>query len=974
MRSAGDAAGAEKALREALAIDAAAAGIHERLALLLTGEAHFEEALVHFRAGYAAGALSAAALADFVRVLLERCEHVEAGQIAEAAAEAHADSAQSWFALGLARLSAHRYADALAAFDRALGLDAPDAERLTYRAIALQNLGRLAEAVDAHDRALALTPEFALAGFHKSLALLSSGQYGAAWPEYEARLASAGLAPRPRRYTRWDGVARGHRLLVYGEQGLGDEIMFASCLPDLLRSGQRCVVECNPALQRLFERSFPQALVYAAAPDKDVPERIHALGIGAEVPLGSLPLLYRPSEAAFPRHEGYLLADAQRVESWRARLRSLGPGLAIGISWKGGTHASRAPLRSLTLSEWLPVLRTPGARFVSLQYTAEAAAELRAFEAETGIHIEHWPEAIADYDETAALVCALDLTVSVCTSVVHLAGALGHPVWVLAPKNAEWRYGSAGEAMPWYPSARLFRQTREGAWGEVVDAVARRLREADVWNSAGIRRLSARDFPHAEHLFEQALEHSPGRPEVHTNLGIALIEQGADAAGERHLRAAIALDPGLTAARQNLAELLSARFEHDAALAAWNEVLALDPQHAGAHMAIAFLAAREGRLDDARTLYRRAVELGADRAMVLAKEAGMLAAAGDAEAAARLWADIGESASSPEILWERALSALAAGAYAEGWPLYEARLDRVISPRRPYSFPEWDGTPLADGALLILGEQGLGDEIMFASCYEEAMARVPRCVIECEPRLSALFRRSFPAAHIVAQDRQGASDTVLASADIARQIHAGSLPRLFRATRAAFPPHTGYLVADEERAAAWRKKLDGGLERRLVGIAWRGGVLQTRRSLRSLAPADFARMLSVPGIEFVSLQHDDDGATAKEIAELAGVRIHSFRETLADIDDTAALVKSLDGVLTVCSTVVHLAGALGAPALVLTPSLPEWRYLRAGATSPWYPSVRLLRQPERDRWDGVIEAARARLLAFAAGGSLITDD
>jgi hypothetical protein len=391
-------------------------------------------------------------------------------------------------------------------------------------------------------------------------------------------------------------------------------------------------------------------------------------------------------------------------------------------------------------------------------------------------------------------------------------------------------------------------------------------------------------------------------------------------------------------------------------------------------MAIAFLAAREGRLDDARTLYRRAVELGADRASVLAKEAGMLAAAGDPEAASRLWAEIGEGASSPEIRWERALSVLSAGAYAEGWPLYEARLDRVISPRRPYAFPEWDGTPLTDGALLILGEQGLGDEIMFASCYAEAMARVPRCVIECEPRLAALFMRSFPAAQIVAQDRQGASDTLLASGDIARQIHAGSLPGLFRLTPAAFPRHAGYLVADEARAAAWRKKLGGGSERRVIGLAWRGGVLQTRRSLRSLAPADFARMLRVPGIEFVSLQHDDDGQTAHEIAELAGVRIHTFRETLADIDDTAALVKSLDGVLTVCSTVVHLAGALGTPTLVLTPSLPEWRYLRAGATSPWYPSVRLLRQSDRDRWDGVIEEAHARIKACAAGGSLIGND
>lgn len=213
-------------------------------------------------------------------------------------------------------------------------------------------------------------------------------------------------------------------------------------------------MECNPALLKLCERSFPAAVVYAAARDKQVPARIHALGIDAELPLGSLPLQYRTSASAFAPHQGYLRADPQRVEFWRVRLRALGPGLTVGISWRGGTHASRVALRSLSLPDWLPVLRTPGVRFVSLQYGAQVAADLHAFEAQSGIRIEHWSDAIEDYDETAALVCALDMTMSVCTSVVHLAGALGAPVWVLAPKNVEWRYGSAGEGMPWYPSAR----------------------------------------------------------------------------------------------------------------------------------------------------------------------------------------------------------------------------------------------------------------------------------------------------------------------------------------------------------------------------------------------------------------------------------------------------------------------------------------------------------------------------------------
>jgi len=150
----------------------------------------------------------------------------------------------------------------------------------------------------------------------------------------------------------------------------------------------------------------------------------------------------------------------------------MGPGLKIGLSWTGGVRKTRRALRSLALEQLLPLLRVPGARYVSLQYTREAPGELADLRARHGIDIPHWQAAIDDYDETAALAGALDLTISVCTSLVHLCGALGRPVWVLAPIGPEWRYGIAGESMVWYPSVRLFRQTAYAEWGPVVERVA----------------------------------------------------------------------------------------------------------------------------------------------------------------------------------------------------------------------------------------------------------------------------------------------------------------------------------------------------------------------------------------------------------------------------------------------------------------------------------------------------------------------
>jgi Tfp pilus assembly protein PilF len=475
---AGDVERAELCYAEALSIDDRAPEAHSRMALLLTGLRRMEQALPHYRIAHAAEPLAGAAAESYVRVLLQSGGIDEAMTVAQAAVNTHPASYESWLALGLAATARHDYQRAITAFDRALDLRPGSPDAHANRGIALQNLGHFAEAYAAYEHALHAEPIHPLARFHRSLAWLTNGEYARGWPEYEARLLDAALARRPQHFPRWDGGApAGRTMLVYGEQGLGDEIMFASCVPDLIRAGARCVIECTPALRALFARSFPEATVYAATPDKAIPEAIRAGGIDCEVPLGSLPLYFRGSAAAFPRHAGYLKADTDRVAAWRARLARLGSGVTVGLSWQGGTQATRAMLRSIPLDEWLPILKIPGVRFVSLQYTPDAPGALDALWQQHGIRVAHWPEAIADYDETAALVCALDLTVTVCTSVVHLAGALGRPVWVLVPRNPEWRYAYAGDSMPWHPSARLFRQQHERDWTKVISSVQRQLRQ-----------------------------------------------------------------------------------------------------------------------------------------------------------------------------------------------------------------------------------------------------------------------------------------------------------------------------------------------------------------------------------------------------------------------------------------------------------------------------------------------------------------
>jgi len=304
---------------------------------------------------------------------------------------------------------------------------------------------------------------------------LKRGGFEAGWRDYEAREYSRYAAPGHYDFARWDGEqCSGKTLLIVGEQGFGDQIMFASCFNEAMRRAGRCVIECDPRLAGLFRRSFTSANirpVVHAGEHSVLPAQTEPIDL--QIPMGSLPGFFRKRWEEFPRHSGYLRADPRRIVYWRARLDALGPGPKIGLSWRGGVAATRRHLRCIDLEEFLPVLDLP-AIFVSLQY-GDCADDLSRLTQEHGVILPHWQDALDDYEETAALICALDLVISVCTAVIHLAGALGKPVWVLVPAIAEWRYLDRGELLPWYPSARLFRQTEPGQWKCAIKQITEQL-------------------------------------------------------------------------------------------------------------------------------------------------------------------------------------------------------------------------------------------------------------------------------------------------------------------------------------------------------------------------------------------------------------------------------------------------------------------------------------------------------------------
>ena len=337
--------------------------------------------------------------------------------------------------------------------------------------LVLEDLGQGSQAMRWFQRVLERNPDDANAKWNRVLSWLLAGDYARGWPGYELRWDLKRTETRPFTLPRWDGSAlNGRTLLVYAEQGLGDEIMMASCLPDLAGLDGKIIVECDRRLQKLFARSFPWASVHGGLRDEETDWLAPLAPVHCQVPIASLPLRLRRCEADFPRHEGYLKADQARVAHWRGRLQTLGKGLKIGLSWQGGTVRTRRILRSIALEQLRPLIELDNAQFVSLQYGA-AKRDVAGFNERGEVCIHEFSEALADYDETAALVSALDMVVSIQTAIIHLAGSLGTPAWVMVPFSPEWRYRRDVDTMPWYPCVRLFRQQQPMRWEKVIGQV-----------------------------------------------------------------------------------------------------------------------------------------------------------------------------------------------------------------------------------------------------------------------------------------------------------------------------------------------------------------------------------------------------------------------------------------------------------------------------------------------------------------------
>lgn len=501
----------------------------------------------------------------------------------------------------------------------------------------------------------------------------------------------------------------------------------------------------------------------------------------------------------------------------------------------------------------------------------------------------------------------------------------------------------------------------EGKLDEAIDAytqaITLRPDYADALNNLGIALKEKGDIPGAEKAYRTAIEANPDLVDSYNNLGVILKIQGKLEDAIEQYRKAITVRADYPEAYSNMGSALSALGRPAEALVELRRALALRPTFPEAFNNMGVTYMEQGKADEAFAAFAAALEVRPIYTEASSNMAVLLVGQGRiAEAYAYYDAALKTKPDFVDAHWNRSLAYLLEGRFDIGWDEYRWRWKRAHAVRQHYPGPEWDGQESLEGKTLVMvHEQGLGDNLQFVRYVQKIRELGGRAVIHVPREIHSLV--STIGDELVVSEPEDTGPYHF-------HIPMLCLARVLKTDLTSIPGGVPYLHPTPEAKARWQQHL-AGLTGFKVGIVWRGRPEHKNDRIRSMTALQFCRFLGVPGLSVVNLQKD---ARQEELALMRRLIPNFFdaAPNLNDFMDTAAAIANLDLVICVDTSVAHAAGAIGAPVWTLLPHSPDWRWMLEREDTPWYPTMRLFRQPRTGDWASVIERVQGELTAKAA--------
>jgi Flp pilus assembly protein TadD len=920
---------AEVAYREALRLKPDAPDVWNNLGVVLEGRGVPEEAVKAYQEALRLRPESPDVLNNLGVAFSAQRKFADAVSCYQQALQLAPNSPSIYSNLGNALRSEGRLDDAITSLQKAVELKPSYAEAHNNLGIVLVHSGRIDEGLGHYDRAIYLAPDYPEPHLNRSMALLARGDFDRGWTEYEWRWKGKNFARRKYRQPRWDGSdLSGRTILIYFEQGMGDTMQFIRYARMLKQRGATVLMQPHEMLLGILEGC--PGIDRLISPGKELPP------FDTHASLLSLPGLFKTTADNIPAEVPYLFARPDLVEVWRERIGQ-GPELKVGVVWQGNPQHRGDHIRSIPLRFFAELTKVSGIRWFSLQ-KGSGRDQLSQLSNEVPITDLH--DQLLDFRETAAAIQNLDLVICCDTSVSHLAGALGRPVWMALPTAADWRWLRSGDTTAWYPTMRLFRQQQAGDWSTVFEQFAEALR----------------------HLVAQPREKPVPDPElrrraqVHFEQGIALADKKQLDAALGCFQQATLVDPSMASAHHNAGAVLAMLKRLPEAEAAFRRALKLDSKYAEAHSNLGLALLEQGRCQEAAGSLTKALACGAAGAsMHNHLGAALMDQNKPHEAMVSFRRALQLDPDLPEAHVNLSHALLNLGQFEEGWLENEWRAKFKRSTARTNRKVRWTGESAPKRTILLHTEGAERDTLQFIRYAPLVKERVGHVIVECQPALKRLLNHN-PGIDTVISPQDPLPDF---------QLHASllSLPWIFHTVEETIPSDFPYLQVDTGLADQWRERLEviPGLR---VGLAIAGST-----SEEESPPAEVFQPLASAGpLQFVEL-----GLTASpksSVSDASATGLLARRWKLSnDYAVTASLLANLDLLICVDNDCCHLAGALGVPTWLVLGRHSHWRWMHDRTDSPWYPSVRIFRQQSRENVERHWLRVARSLKQFIAFGS-----